>query len=141
MAGLLIPILKKRTYVFTGLAAGTSQRIAVAERIDVSQYIDCMVAVRTHVSALDAGVTLDVYGDGHTEDDPGLSFLTSTPLFVAQSLTIEKFTLAYGGTVRGQYISLFLNVNKATSGFSMLTISADIVLRSPDDMLTRTVHI
>jgi hypothetical protein len=133
MAGKLIPILPKRTFTFKGTTPSTRQ-IVLVERIDVSQYIDCMVAARAHESFLDGSAFIDVYGEGYTDEDPSLQFRTSAPLFSAGSLTLYPFLIPYGGTVHGQYITLVLNVNKGTNVSSALTVSVDLILRSPNDI-------
>lgn len=135
MAGQFRSILPKRVYDFTNLALGASQQLIVAQRIDVSKYIDCMLAVRTHAASFAGGngVNLDVYGDGYTGDEPGKTFLTATPLFSSPLLqNASSITTPYGGTVRGTYVALVLTATKPSAGSCSITMSADMILRSPD---------
>jgi hypothetical protein len=127
-----------RQYDCSGLAVGTSQQITVAERIDVSEFIDCMLVVRVHSVALAASnsMVVDVYGDGHSEEDSGLQFVTSSPLFTSQALSAltTPYMLSYGGTVRGEFVSVVLTATKVSASSCRATISVDLILRSPDEV-------
>src|SRR4029450_5261271 len=114
------PIVPKRKFIFTGIAVGSTQVITIAERIDISRYADCMVAMRKHVCALTGGpITFDLYGDGHSEDQPGLTFRTATPFFA--SLPVPGFPFnspqlrTYGGTVRGHYAALHVTATRTSA--------------------------
>jgi hypothetical protein len=135
MAGKLIQILPKRAYDFSTMRLGTSQRIVLAEHIDISEYIDCIVAAR--INSITAGgsntISLDIYGDGYTDDDPSLSFLTAAPLFSSVLLTTAPFLVTYGGTIRGHYASAIMTATRGQMGALKITMSADLVLRCPDD--------
>ena len=134
MAGKLLTVLPKRSYDFSNLIVGTTQQIVVAERIDISEYIDAVLAVR--VNSLTIGglntIALDLYGDGFTRNDPSVAFRTSSPLFSSVQLSISPWLLTYGGTVRGQYGIVVLTATRGQSGTMNVTLSADLVLRSPD---------
>jgi len=134
MAGKLIPVLPKRTYDFSNLRVGTVQQIVVAERVDISRYIDCVVAARVN-SVTVAGsnsIKLDVYADGHTGEEPGLQFGAAAPFFSSVSLSIAPFLVTYGGSVRGDYATVVLTATRGQVGTFNITLSADLVLRCPN---------
>jgi hypothetical protein len=137
VAGLRVRAIPLRTYDFSNQVVGTSQTLVVAQRIDISQYIDCTVEARVHsASGLSASNTLafDVYGDGYTTDDPGIKFLTASPFFTSSVLTSGAILKSYGGTVRGPLASLVLTSVKGTAGAMIGTVSVDLILRSPDNV-------
>jgi hypothetical protein len=79
-------------------------------------------------------ISFNVVGDGYTEDDPGLSFLTSSPLFSTASIAGATGLYIYGGTIHGHYIALVVVANKNGGTTMSATVSIDLVLRSPDDI-------
>lgn len=136
MAGSLQRILPLRVFDFASLPVGSTQTLAIAQRIDISQYIDAMLAVRVHSpSNISVGtLSFDLFGDGFTTDDPGLIFRTTAPLFSSTSLPAvsgSTFT-QYGGTVRGTYADLILSVTRSNVGTLRLVASVDLILRTPD---------
>jgi hypothetical protein len=138
MAGTILQVVPKRVFDFGGLSTGGTQKLIVEQRIDISQYIDCMVALRVHAANVASGTTInfDVFGDGFTEEDPGVPFMTSSPLVSAQSITGStgaQTLLTYGSTVRGHYAAVVATVNKVVAGTANATVSLDLVLRCPDD--------
>lgn len=136
MAGLVIRALPKRLFDFGNAALGSIPQVIVKERIDISQYIDCMVALRVHAATLAAGnsISFDVFGDGLTTEDPGLIFRTSNALFPSSPITSSGTALlTYGGTVRGQYATLLVSGTKSVAGSITATVSIDLVLRNPDN--------
>jgi hypothetical protein len=137
MAGEIIKILPKRLFNFSGLAVGSTQVVTVAERVDISRYIDCMVALRSHGTDLSGGtITFDVYGDGYTLTDPSLTFRTSAPLFA--SITVPGFPAStpqlrtFGGTARGEFAALQVTATRTAPNPLLATISIDLILREPD---------
>jgi hypothetical protein len=137
MAGIKIQLLPKRVFDFANLAVGGTQKMALVERIDVSQYTNAVVALQVHNDGITAGnsITFDLVGDGFTDDEPGLIFRTASPLFTSTSLTFSDSprVFTYGGTARGHYAALVVTANKAVAGFITATVSIDLILRSPDD--------
>ena len=143
MAGSRLPIIPKRQFDFSNLAVGTTQTLIVQERFDISQYIDCMIALRVHSFALPSGNTLrfDVFGDGYTRDDPTLTFRTAVPLFTSTSLPIfstdPQNLTTYGGTIRGHYAQVVATATKTQPGALAATVSLDMILRTPDETALR----
>jgi hypothetical protein len=144
MAGAVITILPKRVFDFSNLVAGgPSQQCIVAQRIDVSQFVDAVLVLRVHSAVASGGtIAFEIYGDGHTEEEPGLQFVTSGTL-AAIGTTISSSVAApvlqtignASGTtnVSGRY-ALFRVTGNRTSAFTLsATVSADLVLRSPDN--------
>lgn len=137
MAGVILRALPKRVFDLTNSLTSTTTMLVLAERIDISRYIDCMVALRVHSSncAVGNSFNFDIYGDGHTDDDPGIHFQTAATLFSSQAITTQTapVLLTYGGTVRGQYATLVVTGTKTAGGAMTATVSIDLVLRSPDE--------
>jgi hypothetical protein len=135
MAGRLIPILPKRVFDFTGVAVGATQQIVLAERVDVSEFIDCMLVVHSFSVPAFVTMNIDVYGDGFTQEEPNMLFRTSAPLFASTTINSATYIFPYGGTVRGQFVTLVLSANRsAPGGGSTWTAAAHMILRSPDNV-------
>lgn len=137
MAGKLIRILPKRSYDFAGVAVGTEQDFIIADRIDISQWTECTLAVRTNGGVFGSPnlVALDLYGCGYTSDDPSLDFRTISPLFMGSdgdSAFAQVGLVTYGGKVSGHYAALVMRVIRGATGPFSITMSADLILRSPD---------
>jgi len=134
MAGILIPILPKRSFDFSSTTVGTAQHLVLVERIDISQYIDGILAVRVHSLTLNGAdiLELDLFGDGYSGQDPSMDFVTTSNLFPDMLLNSAPGLFTYGGTVLGQFVRLVLSAFHATAGTMSATLSADLVLRSPD---------
>jgi hypothetical protein len=139
MAGMLTRILPKRVYDFAALQVGTSQQIVVADRIDISQHIDAVLAVRVNGGAAGGAntVTLNLYGCGYTANDPALDFRTASPFFAFPGglgffPAVAPKLVTYGGTVRGHFASLVLTATRGAVGAFNITMSADLILRSPE---------
>ena len=136
MSGILWKALPKRVFDFSN--SFTSLTFTVVERIDISQYVDCMLAVRIHTATVSGGASLnfDLIGDGYTSDDPGLLFRTSSAFFSSQTINASTALsfLSYGGTVRGHYAALVATVTKSSASALSVTASIDLILRSPDEV-------
>jgi hypothetical protein len=138
MAGALIPLVPLRSYDFSNMIVGTTQTLTVVERIDISQYIDCMITLRVHFSSVISGsINFDLYGDGFTDEDPSLPFRAGSALFSSSAIlgSTWPLLLTYGGTVRGHYATLVVTANKTGAGNLKATVSLDAVLRSPDPVV------
>lgn len=137
MAGTLWKAVPKRVFDFTNSVTPSSFLFTVVERIDISQYIDCMLAVRIHTATISGGATLsfDLIGDGYTTDDPSLLFRMPSPAIASQTISASGsgVLLSYGGTLHGHYAALVANVAKPSAGSLAITASIDMVFRSPDD--------
>jgi hypothetical protein len=136
VSGILWKAVPKRVFDFSN--SFTSLTFTVIERIDISQYIDCMLAVRVHTATVAGGASLnfDLIGDGYTSDDPGLQFRTSSPLITSQAISASTTSslLSYGGTVHGHYAALVATVTKSSASALSVTASIDLILRSPDEV-------
>jgi hypothetical protein len=136
MAGTLLPLIPKRVFDFGALANSTTLQFPLVERIDVSRYIDCMVALRVHAASITTlnSLVFDLYGDGFTTEDPGLLFRTSSPLATQSVTAATPLLLTYGATVRGEFVTFILTATKAVAGNLSATVSVDLVLRTPDEV-------
>ena len=136
--GMLLPVISKRFFDFGALQVGVQQQIVVAERIDISRYIDCVVGLRLHNLVIGTGDTaaLLLFGDGPTSEDPGLPLATAAELFAAPSIVTGATApalLTYGGTVRGRYAALILKVTHGQAGAFNMSLSAELVMRCPGE--------
>jgi len=133
MAGALLTVVPKRVYDFGATSVGSIAVITAAERIDVTGYVDCMLAVRVHAATLSGGtIAVDIFGDGFTPEQPALPFRTALPLFTSGVIPAAVALVTYGGTVHGQYIALQISGNRTSASSLVATLSIDLVLRSPD---------
>jgi len=83
MAGRVIRLVPKSLYEFNSLGAGGQTTVALAQRIDVSQYTDLTLMVRAHSVNIPSGsgtLTVRAVADGHTDEDPAQFFIEGTSL-------------------------------------------------------------
>jgi hypothetical protein len=133
MSGVRLQLVPKRFYDFGTLQLSQAQTLFVVERIDVSQYIDAVLVLRTHAVNLTGG-TIQVFlsADGFTEDDPDLVFVPTTPLISLNVTSPAPQLSTQLATVRGHYAVLGI-VGQRTSNFALnATVSMDLILRNPD---------
>lgn len=135
MAGTRLALVQKRAYDFGNVGVGATQLVSLAERIDVGQYIEGTLLVRVHALNVSGGtLSFDLYGDGHTAEDPGLSFRTASPLFASTPVSgTAPVILEYGGTARGSFASLLVSATRNSANPLSATVSVELVLKSPDD--------
>jgi len=135
MAGTIYKAVQKRVFDFSNTQSPSPPQFIVVERIDISQYIDCMLAVRVHAATVTTGqVNFDLLADGYTDEDSGLAFRTAFANITSPAINASGSQfLTYGGTVRGHYATLVATVTKNAAGTLSVTASIDLVLRSPDD--------
>lgn len=136
MSALVVALMPKREFNVAGMSAGTNQRMAIVERVDVSQYTDCIMVVRIHALNLTAGNSLsfDFWGDGFTDDDPALAFRTATPLlsYLVDAQVTTPFLGTLGAIVRGHLATLMFTATRGAST-ATATVSIDLVLRGADE--------
>jgi hypothetical protein len=106
----------------------------VVERIDVSQFIDAVLVLRTHAANLTGGV-IQVFlsADGFTEDDPDLIFVPATPLISLNVTSPAPQLSTQLTTIRGHYATLGILGQRNSANPLSATVSVDLVLRNPDD--------
>jgi hypothetical protein len=138
MAGIIRRALPKREYDFTNSAVGSSPSFVVAQRLDISGYIDCVMEVRFHADTIPSGsnsIRVDLYGDGYCDEDSSLTFITAAPFFTGASISGNQlpFLFTGGGKVLGQYAAVVVSATLGVAVTTKATISVDLILRSPDD--------
>jgi hypothetical protein len=134
MAGILVPLMPKRTLDFTNNLASTLHNVVIQERIDVSDWIEGILVVRAHSANLAAGsISFSLIGDGWTTEDQAPVFYGTSPLFSSVfSPTAGPALAVGGGTLPGKYVALIATGFRTTGGSVIATLSVDLVLRSPD---------
>lgn len=138
MAAALIRLLPRRQFDFSALPAGTSQKMIILERLDVSQHSDCIMVLRIHAASIAAtnALSFDFYGDGFTENDPALDFRTASPLLFSQAIdsaVVAPYLRTSGATVRGHFATLLVAATKPAAGSLKATVSLDVILRNADE--------
>lgn len=136
MSGVLLELLPKRVFTFSTIAVGTSEAVTVAEHIDVSEYTDCILGVRSHAADFSGGtIVVQLFWDGATEDDPTLTFRSSAPPIsfdVSNSNLIPRYRTK-GVYARGRYAALVVMGSRTSSNPLTVTLSAEMALRRPPD--------
>lgn len=136
MAGIVIRLVPKRLFDFGTLTPGVPFSMILASRIDVSQYIDAILAVRIHSGInVPAAMSFTLVQEGFTPDDPTLFFTTPSSFIVQVPLPSGDPWPALatsGSTCRGQYAALTIGSPAGGGGPLNLTASVDLILRSPD---------
>jgi len=147
MASLLLNILPMRVYDFSSVLTNQSQTVTVAERIDISQYCDGVMIVRTHSADCSGGgsILVQAVADGYTRDDPTISFqfasvYFSLPIGITGVVTVPTVQASagaqagFGGAgLTGQYAAMLLTASQGLGGSLKATLSIDLLLRNPDE--------
>jgi hypothetical protein len=150
MANRVIRALPRSTIDLSGLALGGKAGITLARRIDVSEFSEITAYVRFHQGTqLDhapvvASIVFDA--DGHTEEDPGATFVPrgspSKAISFQTIVTFNAFPLINGTAMRvvpiaagfGSLMSIGLVVtaNAVTTGVVQWIMSIDLICKCSD---------
>ena len=134
MAGVVLPVLQKRVFDFGHIPVGSAMVVTVAEHLDISQYTDCVLEVRTHESTLSGGqIAVDLFGDGFTKDDPSLTFLTQSALISEITAPDAVGLKTSAGTAFGHFATLVIRGVRTSISPLNAALSVDLILRTPDD--------
>src|SRR5688572_21593077 len=81
MSGMVMRVMRKRTLDFSAVMSGQAQDIVIAQGIDVSEWREAALMVRTHVNSF-TGATgkIEILAqlEGRTDEDPGILFATTS---------------------------------------------------------------
>lgn len=131
MAGRVIRVYPKTTLNFDGLGSSTTADVILVRRVDVSQFREIEILVRSHASSWSApsAATVQILGDGYTDDDPATAFFTaslgSAAIDSAGTLNVASVSSAFGAL-----IALNLHASKGLNGGNLnFSISIDLVGR------------
>jgi hypothetical protein len=139
MAGVVMRIVPKRTLDFTSLAISQSEEIILAQNIDVSQWREVSLMVRTHTNSFSGGLgTIDIYAymEGRTSEDPGLLFATTAALgtvTINSSTTAPAYSVNTLGANLGSMIKIAAKGTRTSSNTAnaiKADISIDVSLKS-----------
>src|SRR6185503_13510277 len=102
------------------------------ERIDISQYTECMVSLRVHSGDLSGGgIQFGVTAEGYTGEDPGRRFGTGVELFTGLPVTSGGPTLlTYGGAAPGQYVLVFVFAQRFVAAPLRATVPSETAART-----------
>jgi hypothetical protein len=79
MAGVILPVIPKRFLDFATLAAGGTQEVILADRVELLHWRELTLKVRLHNHTLTGTntVAIRVWPQSWTPEDPGVAFLTA----------------------------------------------------------------
>jgi hypothetical protein len=134
MAGIVQTILPKRLFDFGNLAVSATQTLVVLERIDISQYDDAILVVRTHDASL-AGGTISAFlvTDGWCDEDPAISFIGSSAIAGPVTIAAGPSLGISGASIFGQFAALIVSGSRSVGSPLSATLSIDLCLRNPDE--------
>ena len=137
MAGTVIRVIPKRTLDFSSVTSGQSEEIILAQGIDVSEWREITLMVRTHATTFSGAIgNIQVYAllEGRTNEDPGILFVTTTAL---GTVTIDSTTVAPAYSVNGipsnagSMIKIAAKGTRTAAGTSIKAdVSIDLSLKS-----------
>jgi hypothetical protein len=131
--------MPKRTLDFTSVTNGSNEEIIVAQGIDISQWREVSLMVRTHVNSIVSSVgQIDIYAylEGRTSEDPGLLFATASALgtiTINAATTAPSYTVNSIGSNSGGMLKIAAKGTRvASTGANTLKadISIDLSLKS-----------
>jgi len=137
MAGQVIQLAGKTQYDGSKVQGSQNQAFLVAERIDVSQYREANLVVRYHEGTIGASATVTVgaTAEGHTAEDPGLTFRTdpASPLAEVSLTSNDSAPLLKIADVTspfGSMLSVFVLIEQPASPVTVQpSLSIDLVLK------------
>jgi hypothetical protein len=137
MAGTLLNVLPKQVLDFGNIGVGTNQYLVLAERIDISQYIDVVLVLRVHAMSCGAAsvMTFFVFPDGWCDEDPTINFISPFQVFTPAGVggsDVFPTLRSFGGSVSGHYVALVVQGLRGDAGPLSASVSVDLCLRSPD---------
>jgi hypothetical protein len=139
MAGAVIRVVPKRTLDFTPVAIGGTEEIVLAQGLDISQWREVSLMVRTHANSFTANLgTIDIYAyvEGRTSEDPGLLFAATTPLgtvTINSSTTAPSYSIGSCGSNTGAMLKIVAKGTRTSStGVNAMKadVSIDLSLKS-----------
>lgn len=134
MAGSVIRLVPKRPLDFTSVSSGSgaAEELVIAQGIDVSQWREASLMIRTHTSSffnnIIGQIDINVYVEGRTSEDPGLLFATATPVSSA-SITASTPPGAYQVISCSSHTGAMLKIaarGTRTNSLSTNSLRADV---------------
>ena len=131
MAGQVIRVIPKRTLDFTTVQSGFSEEIVLAQGIDVSNWREASMMVRTHSTSFGGNIgQIDIYAymEGRTPEDPGILFATTSPLgtvTINSSLSAPAYSVSALPANLGALVKIAAKGSR-TSSFGSNSISAAV---------------
>jgi len=132
MAGTAVRVIPKRTLDFSQVASGSgaAQEIVLAQGIDISEWREVSLMVRTHSNSFGGNVgQIDIYAyaEGRTDEDPGVLFTSTTPL---GTVTITSVTSAGSYNVNSLGANLGSMIKIAAKGTRTDSLSTNAITAS-----------
>jgi len=130
MAGRQIGLIPKRTLDFTSVQSGQAREIVLMDGVDVSEWGEVSLMVRTHSKAFGGDVgRIDIFAvaDGRTLEDPGILFASAVPL---GTVTINNATPAPSFTVANVDLNVGPVLRIAAKGTRTSSLSGPNTLKA-----------
>jgi hypothetical protein len=132
MAGTVLRVMPKRTLDFTSVSSGPSnyEEIVVAQGIDISQWREVSLMVRTHANSIVASGQIDIFAylEGRTSEDPGILFASTSPLgtvTIASGAVAPAYSIGSIGSNTGGMLKVVARGTRVTS-FGTNALKADV---------------
>jgi hypothetical protein len=141
MAGTVIRVIPKRTLDFSSVTSGSGQaeEIVLAQGIDISQWREVAMMVRTHANSFSGAIgTIDInaYLEGRTPEDPGILFAGSAAAGTYQitsSTSAGSYAVATCGSNTGAMLKITAKGTRTGSAAGQgikADVSIDLSLKS-----------
>lgn len=141
MAGMVLRVIPKRTLDFSSVSSGSgqAQEIVLAQGIDISQWREVSLMVRTHVNSFSGAIgniQIYAYSEGRTAEDPGVLFTTTTAqgtvtidqTVVAGSYSVNALPSNFGSMIK--IAAKGTRTNSTTGNFIKADVSIDLSMKS-----------
>ena len=142
MAGRILRVVPRVTVDMSKVANGAST-VILARRIDISGYREVTLYVRFHQGTLmssPSAATVQAYGDGYTDEDPGATTSAGLPAFltaIGSGLDIKSATantmaiytvspVASTGVGVGGLLAIGVTCTQVASVSALAVISIDL---------------
>jgi hypothetical protein len=137
MPGTIRRIIPKRTLDFSSLRAGTTEEIVLAQGVNVSEWREVTLQIRTHSNSISGSggqIDISVYADGRTSNDPGILFASSPAvkvMSITSTTTGPSYQLGDCGSPLGALLMVTAKGTKTSSTAALAAaISVDLSLKS-----------
>jgi hypothetical protein len=134
MAGKIISVCPKRSFVFDALGTDAQAEVVLVERLDVGHCQQGDLVVRVHRSNISTGsFYITVVQDAYTPQDPAETFFGDNLCQVKHQVGDPWPTLwvrSFEASMLVPCVAVTLTANQGTAGSALqLALSCDLVLR------------
>jgi hypothetical protein len=137
MPGKLLRLVPKRKFDFSSVAVGQSEEVVLVQGIDVSQWREVALLVRTHTNSFTGSVgqiEIKAYLDGRTAEDPKLLFASASAqvsILIDSTTPAPSYQIGNCGTNIGALLKISATGTKASSTAAIVAaLSIDMTVKS-----------